>query len=75
MKKSSRCPKCEGADILFVPGTTGAYGTGNNIMTGATIFSAIPVDRYVCMTCGYTEEWIRTEDLAKLRKKYDGRKS
>ncbi len=33
MKNTKKCPKCGGSDIIFVPGSAGAYGTGNNIMT------------------------------------------
>ena len=48
MKKSKICPKCNGTDILRVEGKAGAYGSGNNIITGMTIFSAVLVHRYVC---------------------------
>ena len=41
MKNSRTCPKCGGHDILRVPGKSGAYGTGNNIQTGFSIFSAV----------------------------------
>lgn len=68
MKNTNRCPKCGGYEILFVEGRVGAYGSGNNIITGVTIFSGIKVDRYVCGTCGYSEEWIRREDIPAIRK-------
>lgn len=67
MKRTRRCPKCGGTDILRVDGYTGAYGAGNNIMVGATIFSGVNVNRYICCTCGYTEEWIDREDIEKVR--------
>ena len=70
MKNSRRCPKCNGTDILLVPGKAGPYESGNNIMTGMTIFSAVMVDRYVCCKCGYSEEWIRREDIERLKAKY-----
>ncbi len=70
MKNKRICLKCNGSDILVVPGTAEAYGVGNNIRVGATIFSAVLVDRYVCCTCGYSEEWIDRADVAKLKKKY-----
>ena len=38
-------------------------------MIGMTTFSAILVNRYVC-SCGYSEEWIDTKDLEKLKKYY-----
>ena len=40
MKQRKVCPKCNSSDILVVPGKAGAYGSGNNIMTGMTIFSS-----------------------------------
>ena len=67
MKYMKRCPKCGSGDILVVDGYAGAYGVGNNIMVGMTIFSAVPVDRYVCGSCGYSEEWIRMEHMDKVR--------
>ncbi len=72
MKNKRICPKCNSSDILLVPGKAGAYGSGNNIQTGMTIFSAVLVHRYVCCSCGYSEEWIDKEDIQKLKKKYDG---
>ena len=71
MKNRRICPKCNSTDILLVPGKAGAYGSGNNIQTGMTIFSAVLVHRYVCCSCGYSEEWIDKEDIQKLKKKYD----
>lgn len=68
MKNTKICPKCNSSDILIVDGYAGAYGSGNNIMTGMTIFSAVKVDRYICCSCGYTEEWINTKDMDKLKK-------
>lgn len=70
MKHSRRCPKCCGTDILRIPGKTGAYGSGNNIPYGATIFSTVNVHRYLCCSCGYSEEWIDKEDIPALVKKY-----
>lgn len=70
MKNTHICPKCQGRDILKVPGTSGPHGVGNNIQVGMSIFSAVLVNRYVCTSCGYSEEWIDEEDIEKLRKKY-----
>ncbi len=69
MKHTHICPKCRNGDILLVPGTSETYGVGNNIRVGATIFSSVFVDRYVCCSCGYSEEWIDKEDIAKLKKR------
>ena len=67
MKNTKKCPKCVSADIVRVDGFTGPYGSGNNVMLGASIFSAVKVNRYICCTCGFTEEWIDTEDLGKVK--------
>lgn len=71
MKNTGLCPKCGSKDLLLVPGKEGAYGSGNNIMIGHSIFSAVLVNRYVCCTCGFTEEWVDLEDIPKLKEKYD----
>ena len=68
MKNTKTCPKCGGSDIVIIDGYVGSYGSGNNIMTGATVFSAVKVDRYICCSCGFTEEWINTEDIEKVKK-------
>ena len=69
MKRTHICPKCGGTDILRIEGKAGAYGTGNNIMTGMTIFSAVLVHRYLCCNCGYSEEWIDQKDIPKLKER------
>lgn len=70
MKNTNTCPKCGSRDIIRVEGRAGAYGVGNNIPVGLTVFSYVKVPRYVCCKCGYSEEWIDLEDIPKLEKKY-----
>ena len=67
MKNTKTCPKCNSSDIVRIDGYSGPYGTGNNIMTKNTIFSAVNVNRYICCECGYTEEWIDREDIEKVK--------
>ena len=66
MKNSRTCPKCGSYDIIRIDGYAGPHGSGNNIMVGMSIFSAVNVNRYICCCCGYTEEWIDVEDLGKI---------
>ena len=66
MKNCKICPKCRSGNIVRIDGYAGAYGSGNNVMTGASIFSAVNVNRYICGECGFTEEWIDKEDLDKV---------
>lgn len=68
MKNSQICPKCQGQDIMRIPRNSDSYGR-NFVSTG--FISAVPVIRYICGHCGYTEEWIDTPaDLKKLREQY-----
>lgn len=71
MKQSKVCPKCGSADILRVEGTVGTHGSGNNLILGKSIFSAIALPRYVCCKCGYAEEWVDRNDLFQLREKLE----
>lgn len=72
MKQTKICPKCGSTKIVRFDGYSGPYGSGNNVLTGATIFSAVDVNRYICCSCGYSEEWIDREDLEKI---YESRKA
>jgi len=41
-------------------------------MVGWLKGSRIPVTRYMCCHCGYSEEWVDSpEDIAKIEKSYD----
>lgn len=70
MKNTNKCPKCGSSGIIKVPGYAGAYGFGNNIMVGMTIKSAVPVDRYLCTNCGFSEEWVDIDNIDKIKKKF-----
>lgn len=69
MNKTGVCPKCGGREILYAQGESGPFGVGNNIPTGMTIFSRVPVDRYICASCGYVEEWMGRAELDRLKSK------
>jgi len=50
----------------------GAYGVGNNIPVGWSNFSAVLVTRYLCASCGFSEEWVDDKaGLEKLSAKYN----
>ena len=68
MKNSGQCTKCRSTDIARREGKVGPHGSGNHIITGITVFSAVMVTRYICLNCGFTEEWIEGEnELEKIR--------
>lgn len=70
MKNTKICPKCNGNSIIVIPGRADAYGVGNNIPVGMTIFSYVKVNRYLCKSCGYSEEWVDRDDIERIDKKY-----
>jgi predicted nucleic-acid-binding Zn-ribbon protein len=71
MRNSKRCPKCKSTDIIRIPGDVRAYGGGNNVQIGMTIFSGVKVTRYLCASCGFSEEWVESaDDIARIRKKH-----
>lgn len=70
MKYTGVCPKCGQAQIIRIEGQAKAYGAGNNIPVGITIFSYVKVHRYLCLMCGFSEEWIDQEDLPKLEEHF-----
>lgn len=71
MKYTGACPKCHMSDIIRAPGEVGPYGSGNNIPIGRFFARPVLVSRYVCLNCGFVEEWVDApEDLATLRRKF-----
>lgn len=70
MQISGACPKCGSTEIIRIPGFAGAYGAGNVIPAGATIFSSVKVARLLCGACGFVEEWVDVADIDRLRTKY-----
>ena len=70
-RRMKSCPKCQSDDIVRVRGDIYGASYGNYICTGFTLLSAAPVTRYVCLDCGFTEEWVESKrDLEKIRKKF-----
>ena len=71
MQGSKSCPKCRSTDIVRIPGKHYGFGAGNIITVGFSYLSAVKVTRYLCASCGFSEEWIDApDDIAKLKKKY-----
>ena len=66
------CPKCGARDNQRIPDNPGRYTSGNNIYTSSlTLSGKIPVIRYVCLSCGYVENWVENpEQLEKLRRSF-----
>ena len=71
MKNTHTCPKCNSQEIMRIEGRMGGYSGGNDIPAGSWSFRTVKVTRYLCGSCGFSEEWIDApEDLHKLKEKY-----
>lgn len=72
MKNGNLCPMCGSREIVRIPDNPRRHASGNNIYTTrATLLGKIPVIRYVCCNCGYTENWVETRrDLEKLKETF-----
>ena len=73
MKNTHTCPKCNSQEIMRIEGRIGGYSGGNDIAgtAGSWSFRTVKVTRYLCGSCGFSEEWIDApEDLHKLKEKY-----
>ena len=67
MKNTKECPKCLSDNIVRFDGLPLASSLGNSLKVSNNIFSiSVNVNRYVCCSCGYTEEWIDKEDLPRV---------
>lgn len=74
MKNRNSCIKCGLSQIIRIPGDVGMYGAGNNIIKGHWIkgnLIKVLVTRYLCASCGYSEEWVENkEGIRELKEKY-----
>jgi hypothetical protein len=61
MKQSNICPKCKSTDVTRIKAFK---GTSNSNMIQLTKWGTqlAYFDRYVCLACGFLEEYIRLDD-------------
>lgn len=72
MKEGKRCPKCGSEEIIRVPDDAHRYLANSICITRLAVVERIPVTRYVCHECGYTENWVETRrDRDVLWKRYN----
>lgn len=68
MKHKNACVKCNSVDIRKIEGKRRFSDDVNSAKVGA--FKKIYITRFVCVSCGYSEEWIEKKgDLEYLAKK------
>ena len=72
MKNTNVCPKCGSNDIVRVDGMSGTFSSKwYSIPMGMITANAIPVTRYVCINCGFIEDWVDIkEDREKIKERY-----
>jgi hypothetical protein len=72
MKNTLCCPKCNSRDILQLVGS-GLDGFGGDyvVVSKWTNIDRVPITRYLCASCGFSEQWIDSaEDLSKIVQRY-----
>ena len=62
MKNKKICPKCNSTDIIRVPANL-----CNKIQAKWSRLSMVVLHRYVCCNCGFSEEWIDTNEIQLLK--------
>jgi predicted nucleic-acid-binding Zn-ribbon protein len=69
MKNSQLCPKCDSYDVIRING--GSAWTGYQNFIRASSIKMVHVTRYLCVTCGFSEEWVEDpKGIELLVKKY-----
>jgi hypothetical protein len=65
VKKSRKCPKCGGAEIVAfrIEGPTAFLTFGGRAPTAG----GLRVERLACAGCGFIEEWLAEDGAERLR--------
>lgn len=71
MKNRGVCRKCKSRDIIRVDSSEGGSGV---IFLSYGGLESIALTRFLCGSCGFTEEWLDNEEwLEKVKKRYKSR--
>lgn len=65
MKESKCCPKCNGTEIYT---DRGLAKRGDRTSIAISSWSKLFLDTYVCLECGYLEEYVEDEYLKDPKK-------
>ena len=66
MKNTNICPQCQETEIARIE-ALGNFGV-DTIQCG--IVKKAFITKYVCLKCGFIEQWLEQKDLDKIRKAY-----
>jgi hypothetical protein len=64
MRDTKQCPRCKGTDIYSDEGLS---KRGDRVALGVDSWSRIFVATYVCLTCGFIDEYIDKEHMDEKR--------
>ena len=67
MNQTKTCPKCSCTELLWVDDGVG----DRSICLHLGLFNLVPVSRWVCTRCGYTESWVDQRYISDIRKQYE----
>ncbi|MGH7142593.1 MAG: hypothetical protein ACREJ2_00490 [Planctomycetota bacterium] len=62
MHTTGKCPKCGSQQILKIAGNKYPNGGLDFIQGGYTFLGTVFVTRYLCIDCGFSEEWVDDAD-------------
>ena len=65
MRDSKQCPKCNGTEIFT---DEGIAKRGDRVALGVDSWTRIFIATYVCLDCGYVDEYIDKESMDEKRK-------
>ena len=63
MRHTYKCPKCASNDVVEVIGSS--LNTQHKIPLTKWSMRFATLDRYICVSCGYTEEYVQLTDSFK----------
>lgn len=67
MKNTAQCSKCSSVNIFKVEGKKFNQNSNRQMVSA---FKFIAITRFICLGCGYTEEWVTNEkELDQLHKR------
>lgn len=61
-----KCPKCSNSMTIVTVGET----ANSSFIQAAVFREKIMVDRFLCFSCGFTEEWVSAANIERAKKAF-----
>jgi predicted nucleic-acid-binding Zn-ribbon protein len=69
MKNARKCPKCQSSEILRIPHA--GPGEMRSWIAAGWLYRPVELRRYVCASCGFSEEWIDdAKGIARIKRRF-----